>query len=128
MDFQKDVTNTVKSEDLDQITRAGKTAAALLTKAKDWLRPGINKLQICEKIEQAIRKTDVDLKNTFIIGDSVRDIEAGKRMGMKTIFVLSGKTPLSETENWPIQPDCIKKDLLEAVEWILEAKKGDNAK
>ncbi len=56
MDFQEDVTNTVKREDLDQITRAGKTAAALLTKAKDWLRPGINKLQICEKIEQAIRK------------------------------------------------------------------------
>lgn len=79
-------------------------------------------------IEQAIRKTDVDLKNTFIIGDSIRDIEAGKRMGMKTIFVLSGKTPLSETENWPIQPDCIKKDLLETVEWILEAKKGNDEK
>ena len=71
-------------------------------------------------IEQAIRETDVDLKNTFIIGDSLRDIEAGKRMGMKTIFVLSGKAPLSETKNWPLQPDCIKKDLLEAVEWILE--------
>lgn len=79
-------------------------------------------------IEQAIRKTDVDLRDTFIIGDSARDIEAGKRMGMKTIFVLSGKTPLSETKSWPTQPDCIKKDLLEAVEWILEAKKGDNAK
>lgn len=71
-------------------------------------------------IEQAIRGTDVDLKNTFIIGDSLRDIEAGKRMGMKTIFVLSGKTPLSETKNWPLRPDCIKKDLLEAVERILK--------
>ncbi len=70
-------------------------------------------------IEQALKKSDVDLKNTFIIGDSIRDIEAGKRMGMKTIFVLSGKTPASETKSWTIQADCIKKDLLEAVEWIL---------
>ncbi len=71
-------------------------------------------------IEQAIRKTEVDLKNTFIIGDSLRDVEAGKRMGMKTVFVLSGKTPLSKTKDWHIQPDSIKKDLLEAVEWILK--------
>lgn len=71
-------------------------------------------------IEQAIKKMDVGLKNTFIIGDSVRDIEAGKRMGMKTIFVLSGKTPPSEVKNWHVQPDCIKKNLLEAVEWILK--------
>ena len=77
-------------------------------------------------IEQALKKSDVDLKNTFIIGDSIRDIEAGKRMGMKTIFVLSGKTPASETKSWTTQPDCVKKDLLEAVEWILgsEARQG----
>lgn len=71
-------------------------------------------------IEQAIGRKDVDIKNTFIIGDSLRDIEAGKRMGMKTILVLSGKTSPSETENWPIRPDSVKKHLLEAVEWILE--------
>ena len=70
-------------------------------------------------IEQAIRKKDVDLKNTFIIGDSIRDIEAGKRMGMKTIFVLSGKTPQSKMKDWHVQPDCTKKNSLEAVEWIL---------
>jgi histidinol-phosphate phosphatase family protein len=71
-------------------------------------------------IEKAIRSKEVDLKNTFIIGDTLRDIEAGKRMGMKTILVLSGKASLSETENWSIQPDSIKKDLLKAVEWILK--------
>ena len=74
-------------------------------------------------IEQAMKKADFDLKNTFIIGDSIRDIEAGKRMGMKTIFVLSGKTPVSETKSWAIQPDSIKKDLLEAVEWLLKEKR-----
>ena len=71
-------------------------------------------------IEQALRKKSVDIKNTFIIGDSMQDIEVGKRMGMKTILVLSGKTPLAETKNWQVQPDCIKKDLLTAVEWVLK--------
>jgi histidinol-phosphate phosphatase family protein len=71
-------------------------------------------------IEQAMRKMDVDCKKTFIIGDSIRDIEAGKRMGMKTIFVLSGKSPQSKVKDWHVQPDCTKKNLLEAVEWILE--------
>jgi len=79
-------------------------------------------------IEQAIKEEDVDLKNTFIIGDSLRDVEAGKRMRMKTIFVLSGKTPSSEVENWSVKPDCIKKDLLEAVGWILSGERGNNAK
>ena len=74
-------------------------------------------------IEQAARKMHIDFKSTFIIGDSIRDVKAGKRMGMKTILVLSGKTPLTETHNWDVQPDYIKKDLLEAVELIL---KGEN--
>jgi len=78
-------------------------------------------------IEQAVRKGAADLKDTFIIGDSIRDIEAGKRMGMKTIFVSSGKTPGSKTKDWTIQPDYIKKDLLEAVECILKAERTGNA-
>lgn len=71
-------------------------------------------------IEEALKKTDMDLRNTFIVGDSWRDVEAGKKMGMKTILVLSGKTFLSDTKNWPEQPDYIKEDLREAVKLILE--------
>jgi len=76
-------------------------------------------------IEEALKKTDTDLRNTFIVGDSWRDVEAGKKMGMKTILVLSGKTFLSDTKNWPLQPDYIKEDLSEAVRMILE--EGDSA-
>ncbi|MEA3305782.1 MAG: D-glycero-beta-D-manno-heptose 1,7-bisphosphate 7-phosphatase [Candidatus Omnitrophota bacterium] len=74
-------------------------------------------------IEQAAGKMHIDFKNTFMIGDSIRDVEAGKRMGMKTILVLSGKTTLAETRNWNVRPDYIKKNLLEAVELML---KGEN--
>ena len=78
-------------------------------------------------IEQALKKADIDFENTFIIGDSKRDIETGRKMGMKTIFVLSGKTPASEVPNWPIKPDCTRENLLEAVNWILKNERGGNA-
>ena len=76
-------------------------------------------------IEKAIRSKEVDLKNTFIIGDSIRDVEAGRRMGMKTVLVLSGKTSPSAAKEWSVQPDSIKKNLLEAVEWILREETGN---
>ena len=71
-------------------------------------------------IEQAARAMHIDFKNTYFVGDSINDVEAGKRMGMKTILVLSGKTPLSELTNWNMQPDYVKRNLLEAVEWVLK--------
>jgi histidinol-phosphate phosphatase family protein len=71
-------------------------------------------------IEQAAKTMHIDFKNTYLVGDSIRDVEAAKRMGMKTILVLSGKTPLSELSDWPMQPDYIKGNLLEAVEWVLK--------
>ena len=74
-------------------------------------------------IEQEIKKSAINLKDTYIIGDDRRDIEAGKNMGMKTVFVLSGKRSLEEAKSWPVQPEYIKKNLLETVEWILEAEK-----
>ena len=73
-------------------------------------------------IEQATEGRDIELKDAFIIGDDFRDVEVGKRMGMKTIFVLSGKRSLGESKDWGAQPDYVKKDLLEAVEWILSGK------
>jgi len=34
---------------------------------------------------------EIDFKNSFAIGDSVRDVEAGKRVGVKTILVVEKK-------------------------------------
>jgi D-glycero-D-manno-heptose 1,7-bisphosphate phosphatase len=71
-------------------------------------------------IEQAARTMHIDFKNTYLIGDSIGDVEAGKRMGMKTILVLSGKTSMPELTGWDMQPDYIKGNLLEAVEWVIK--------
>tara|TARA_B100001029_G_C15044805_1_gene446319 strand:- start:456 stop:989 length:534 start_codon:yes stop_codon:yes gene_type:complete len=38
-------------------------------------------------IKSATKKFKIDLKNSYVIGDSWRDIGAGKRSGCKTIFI-----------------------------------------
>ncbi len=74
-------------------------------------------------IEQAARTMRIDFVNTYLVGDSVGDVDAGKRMGMKTILVLSGKTLIADLAKWEIRPDYIKKNLLEAVKWLLKERK-----
>ena len=62
----------------------------------------------------------IDFPKTFFIGDSSIDIEAGKKIGVKTILVLSGKTKSEEeTEEWMFKPDYIVRNLLEAAEIVI---------
>jgi histidinol-phosphate phosphatase family protein len=64
----------------------------------------------------------VDLKNSFFIGDTIRDVHTAKAAGCKSILVMSGKEKLSNRKNWKIQPDFIFKDLYQAAEFILKRK------
>jgi histidinol-phosphate phosphatase family protein len=57
----------------------------------------------------------------FIVGDSERDIKAGRKIGATTILVLSGKAQKDDVGKLSAQPDKIVKDLSEAVEFILGA-------
>jgi D-glycero-D-manno-heptose 1,7-bisphosphate phosphatase len=70
-------------------------------------------------IRKAEKDLNIDLSQSFMIGDKASDIEAGKRAGTKTIFVLSGRG-LEEQEKLNGNPDHIAKNLLKAVKWILE--------
>lgn len=73
--------------------------------------------------EIAVKKYFVNTKETYFIGDGHADIAAGERMGLKTVFVLSGKTSRQEMGKWPEKPDYIFKNLLEAVNWLLAKEK-----
>jgi len=68
----------------------------------------------------------IDLASSYMIGDSVRDVEAGQRAGCTTILVRTGYGR-GELEHQPhrftVAPAHVADDLLEAVEWIL-AKDG----
>lgn len=68
---------------------------------------------------------NIDFSKTFFIGDSERDIIAGKTVGTKTILVLSGQTKTKEeTEKWKIKPDYIFKNLKEAALFIKSGGKN----
>ncbi len=72
-------------------------------------------------------KFDIDLSQSFIIGDSLRDLEAGWNAGLKTILVLTGygeNTLLSLKDELREQISFIAKDILEASEWILNSLKN----
>jgi D-glycero-D-manno-heptose 1,7-bisphosphate phosphatase len=73
--------------------------------------------------EKAIEKYSIRPRDTFIIGDSYVDIEAGKQVGLNTVFVLSGKATLEDLRKRGLKPDYVFKDLLEAVGWMLEKEK-----
>ncbi len=72
---------------------------------------------------EATRGRPVAWESTYFIGDSQEDVEAGKNLGCRTMLVLSGRIQNNqEVEGMSFKPDVVKKDLWEAVRWILEEK------
>ena len=80
-------------------------------------------------LEAAIKRYGVVPHETYFIGDSIVDVTAGMKMGIETVFVLSGKTSLEESRKWDVKPDHVFKDLLEAAKWITakEKRRADRA-
>lgn len=56
---------------------------------------------------------NIDLAQSFFVGDRWRDIEAGQRAGCQTIFI-----DYEYREKRPAAPDFIARNLSEAAEWI----------
>ena len=73
-------------------------------------------------VMRAKEELNLDLKNSFFIGDSIWDIETGKNSGMRTIWIENDRTP--EVKFWETKPDFIVKDLLEAAELILNLERS----
>lgn len=73
---------------------------------------------------QAEKELGIKAKGNFFIGDGKMDIEAGRRIGLKTILVLSGKSSLKDVDTWDIKPDFIFDDLEKAVDFILKGEQN----
>ena len=73
-------------------------------------------------IEKAREKYPINIRRSFFIGDTVRDVKTAKSAGCKSIMVLSGKEKLKNRKNWEIEPDFIFKGLLEAANFIIRKK------
>ncbi len=75
-------------------------------------RPGL--------IQQAANELNVDLSASFMIGDTLRDLEAGIRAGVRPVLVLTGKgkSTLSELPEGMRRKVHVEADLLSACKWI----------
>jgi len=69
-------------------------------------------------LTRAGKELNLDLKQSFMVGDKLSDIEAGKRAGCKTIMVRTGQGA-EELKRNQIECDYVADDLYNAVEHIL---------
>lgn len=76
-------------------------------------------------IQQAVCDFDIDLKSSFVIGDNLSDVEAGRRAGCRTILLASSRSGAMDESDLKVtsenRPDHIAGDLYEAVQWLLKS-------
>jgi D-glycero-D-manno-heptose 1,7-bisphosphate phosphatase len=113
-----------------EITRQQTTAAQLKT-LHDHMQAGLPEIDDvfacihddtaqcdCRKpkpgmLLQAAREWDIDMENSWIVGDRAKDIEAGKAAGCKTCLIEHGYT-------YPCNPDLTCKNVLEFANTIIQ--------
>lgn len=74
-------------------------------------------------LEQGARDFGIDLSRSFVVGDRIVDVQAGKAVGATTILVLTGygSTSVEECKEQGVTPDATVPSLSEAVEFILQS-------
>lgn len=72
-------------------------------------------------IEQACRDFNIDLKNSWLIGDTTGDMETARRAGLQSILVKTGYG--GEDQSYPGSINYIAKDIAEAAAYILKSAK-----
>lgn len=73
-------------------------------------------------IEKAKKKYPINIRGSFFIGDTIRDVKTAKAAGCKSVLVLSGREKILNRKTWEEKPDFIFKDLLEAAKFIIRKK------
>jgi D-glycero-D-manno-heptose 1,7-bisphosphate phosphatase len=70
---------------------------------------------------RAAEEHGLDLGQSFVAGDKVSDLDAGRRVGCRTVLVLTGygSEQRDAFDQCGFQPDHVSDDLLAAVGWIL---------
>lgn len=125
-----------KIEDIDNIhrymeTRLGKEGAKLdaiyycpCHPDKGFLGENLKYKRDCKErkpntgmLDLAREKFNIDYSKSYIVGDSTRDILAGKRAGVRTILVKTGNG--GKDAQYDVEPDYVAKDLNQAVHKII---------
>lgn len=69
-------------------------------------------------IEQAQKEFNIDLKSSWLIGDTTMDIETSRRAGIKSILLETGYG--GQDKRYQVKPAMTCSDLLHAAEFIIE--------
>ena len=79
---------------------------------------------------QAAEELNIDIKNSYMVGDKVEDIIFGRNIQAKPILILTGfgQKSLLKLKKKGIIPAYIASNLLDAVNWILQTEKNDKLK
>ena len=69
---------------------------------------------------------NIDVKNSYFIGDGIVDLQAAKKAGCKSIFIGNVSSTLSEIlKEKKLNPVYIAHDLKEASEFIIQSRSSD---
>ena len=68
-------------------------------------------------VKKAAERFNIDVSNSFVIGDTYADVLTGKNAGAKTVLLRSGAE--DKFEKYKCDPDFTAEDLLEAINIIL---------
>ena len=69
-------------------------------------------------IEACAERYNIDLANSWMVGDTTVDIQTGKNAGTRTALVLTGD--VGRDGKYKVTPDLVCDDLGQAVQRILE--------
>ena len=78
-------------------------------------------------IDRAVAELQVDLSRAYVIGDSPRDVELAKEVGVQSLLIMtgpSGAKTLTDLTLRGLAPDHVADALPQAVEWILAHASG----
>ncbi|MBW2984842.1 HAD family hydrolase [Candidatus Woesearchaeota archaeon] len=71
-------------------------------------------------LNKAVDEFNIDLKESWVIGDHPHDIKMGKTAGCKAIYMLTGHGKKHKAELVDIKPDLVTESFLEAVKFIIK--------
>jgi len=79
-------------------------------------------------IMDAAKEFNIDLEKSYIIGDSLVDIESGMNAGIKTILVKTGQgaESISMLQNQNKFPSFVAENIIDASNFIVKDLHGDN--
>ncbi|RMF98309.1 MAG: HAD-IIIA family hydrolase [Candidatus Schekmanbacteria bacterium] len=78
-------------------------------------------------LQKAAKDFNLDLSQSFVIGDKISDVELAKKVKAKSVVVKTGygEGEICTDKMQKINPDFIADDIYDAVEWILSEIKND---